>query len=376
MEARQPQEEPNEQLAADLDLDAWEEEHAIEVRPRKRARKGVTVPMAERPILADAVQPSWAFAHLCFFHTLDESELAADAPETQLNNFFGAVSGASVTFTPTDQPGCHLQATAPSEEAADAFIHLLRNNYLVLGPFSSAPPSSQPYVQCEASSSQSSSFWTTVGLAERALADNAAYPDDKKRRLMNAQLLAVLRWLLPDAGLDPDAEDLPLDAPEDIANSPLCSPKKAGNEGHAAHLPGSPTARNTDAGHAVTFDAAELYRAVKPSGQEAQLQRALPHLKPTLRSYQRRAAQWMLDREQSGAKTETGSESSLHPLWRRVPLVGRGQGPRGRGKRDCGATDDDNKCFFVNPYSGLLSLDEYPVPPPPKGEFVTLLCFP
>ncbi len=44
------------------------------------------------------------------------------------------------------------------------------------------------------------------------------------------------------------------------------------------------------------FDAAELYTAVKPSGREPELQ-DLPQLNPVLRSYQRRAAAWMVARE-------------------------------------------------------------------------------
>ena len=45
------------------------------------------------------------------------------------------------------------------------------------------------------------------------------------------------------------------------------------------------------------FDAAELYTAVKPSGREPELQQDLPQLNPVLRSYQRRAAAWMVARE-------------------------------------------------------------------------------
>ena len=47
------------------------------------------------------------------------------------------------------------------------------------------------------------------------------------------------------------------------------------------------------------FDAAELYTAVKPSGSEPELQQDLPQLNPVLRSYQRRAAAWMVAREKA-----------------------------------------------------------------------------
>ena len=44
-------------------------------------------------------------------------------------------------------------------------------------------------------------------------------------------------------------------------------------------------------------DAAEIYAAVKPSGSEPEWQGALPQLRPVLRPYQRRAVQWMVQRE-------------------------------------------------------------------------------
>ncbi len=45
------------------------------------------------------------------------------------------------------------------------------------------------------------------------------------------------------------------------------------------------------------FDVAELYAAVKPEGNETELTGDNPKLRPTLRPYQKRAAAWMVSRE-------------------------------------------------------------------------------
>ena len=60
-----------------------------------------------------------------------------------------------------------------------------------------------------------------------------------------------------------------------------------------ARQPGSPGTTQLD----NRFDAAELYAAVKPDGNEPELLEKSAKLKPTLRPYQKRAAAWMVARE-------------------------------------------------------------------------------
>ncbi len=56
--------------------------------------------------------------------------------------------------------------------------------------------------------------------------------------------------------------------------------------------------RDDDSGEETGgFDVAELYAAVKPEGNEAELAGDNPKLRPTMRPYQKRAAAWMVSRE-------------------------------------------------------------------------------
>ncbi len=66
-------------------------------------------------------------------------------------------------------------------------------------------------------------------------------------------------------------------------------------------LPWSSASTDTEADDALQeegFDAAELYAAVKPNGNEPELAGDNPRLRPTLRPYQKRAAAWMVAREE------------------------------------------------------------------------------
>ena len=70
-------------------------------------------------------------------------------------------------------------------------------------------------------------------------------------------------------------------------------------------------------------NALEIYTAVKPTGREPELQKALPELKAVLHPHQRRAAAWMVGRETLDEVTIvlvlTLSESQkLANVWQRV----------------------------------------------------------
>ncbi|KAK9861981.1 hypothetical protein WJX84_009317 [Apatococcus fuscideae] len=90
------------------------------------------------------------------------------------------------------------------------------------------------------------------------------------------------------------------------------------------------------------FDAATVYSLVKPTGCDAELQMQPTQLMPQLRPYQRRAAQWMLDRE---LQQTSESQRELHPLWQPI------------------STLDGQQLYYCGT-SGAVS-QRQPAPPPP-----------
>lgn len=281
-----------------------------------------------------------------------------------------------------------LGATAAPPAEGEALLLLLKSGHLSC---------SVPALPSGASGSASGRLH--LSLTDKAAADAAEHAEEQQQRQWHRQLLAVLRWLLPQ--LDPEQE-LELQSPQkqaELLASPLCSPRAAagaaaagfGNPAAAAGTaaaglasPRSPgAAAGGVPGAAAGFDVSELYAAVKPTGREPELPACATaaYLLPTLRRYQARAAQWMVLREQGlvaapgeaaaaaaaaggsqaadikaeeGHQARDGAEPPLHPLWRRVPCSAGGGD---------GSSSDAGACFFVNAYNGRISLERFPATP-------------
>jgi hypothetical protein len=163
-------------------------------------------------------------------------------------------------------------------------------------------------------------FWQLhIGLTAAGLAAYTAYTADEEDRHFSSSsyhIQGLYKWLVPHWLRDP----MP---PQQHCNGRRSSSSSGSSSGG--------------------FDAAELYGAVKPRGDEPMLQQQPPELLPRLRPYQRRAAAWMLAREgaqqqeqQFAGKLEAASlqeekgcsnglaalvQQQLHPLWRCALLL-------------------------------------------------------
>lgn len=386
----QAEEQPAPQDDFDLtleQLEEWEENNALQARPRKRRKA------SEQTKLRDAIYPGrklkqlesepqqWAFAEL-------ELRILGEQRITIATNAAALLYAEDLCLEPSED-GFLVWLLSDKDISArgliplpsplaiaslDAALSSPGSSSFALGPLRPrGAPSEAVYTNQPSSSSSAvpSVLICPLGVSKTAMEKGTAgWAEDPRRG--NTPLLELMRCMLRNGSqLDPDNDASILPQYEELARSSLCSPRcrDAANRGGTAtdgeamlKSPKSPTAVDPGDGPHVpgSFDAAEIYAAVKPTGKEPELTAALPQLRPTLRGYQRRAAQWMIRRERGqGLSNQAGTPSqtlSIHPLWREVPCL-----PQKNGN------NDSISSFYVNIYSGLLSPSRFPAPPAPKG---------
>ncbi|KAL4857890.1 E3 ubiquitin-protein ligase [Chlorella vulgaris] len=249
-----------------------------------------------------------------------------------------SAANLNVWYRAADGGLWHAVVSTPSQAAAEGLITLLQGSCKASCGMDEPAGAAGP--RGKRKRGVSSSLNITLGL----LADRwhcAGHPEDQKQTKYNQSLLAVTAgWLLP--WLDPERQ---------------LEPNIAAAGASDGAVPGA------SSDEAEGFDASEIYAAVKPTGGEPELPAgaAASLLLPTLRRYQSRAAQWMVDREQgistaappaeeagsSASAAAAGKEAGLHPLWRRVP---------------CAAG-----CFYMNPFNGAVSFKVFKAGPQPRG---------
>jgi hypothetical protein len=421
----------------DFDLDEWEEQNALQARPHKRCRDSEakekksyittsTGATATVHTVATAESQEWAFSELEIAINGEDAATVAknatslrDAQELSISQ-----EGATLLLWPTDNaeiPWGYI--SMPSEELATHLKTCLAST-LALGPLYQAPPhlsvENIEHLDDAAGPSTSrvsalvKSFKCPIGIRPAALQKfSAGWAEDSRRG--SVPLLQIFRCLVPFNGINSASLDPELDFPEEneeiVPYSPLCSPaSKFGAATAGVSSPHRPAAgadvggSTATAAAAVSFAASEIYAAVKPTGQEPELTTELPQLRPTsqLRGYQRRAAQWMINRERFG--DGQGGDGRLHPLWREVPCLSSFSSEQAESSeqqqdisdKEFGTTrrnkkqktsiskktkslpqpppppatptpEKQQKSFYVNIYTGILSLEPFPALTGPKG---------
>ena len=181
-----------------------------------------------------------------------------------------------------------------------------------------------------------------VHLEEKGFRDLKLYPEDAKGKPGSRQLLQVLKWLRPQVVETNDSSE------ENKDERYSCD---------AEHLIVSRAEDTED----IELDASGLYGLIRPTGKEKAFTGALRELKPTLHGYQKRAVQWMIDRENSSDTFKGCQNGANHLLWREVRCL-RGDSPW------CEAEEE---IFYINAFNGVIRKEMPDIPEKPRGIVVS-----
>lgn len=280
------------------------------------------------------------------------------------------------------------KVTAPSAGQVTSLIRLLQSGIISLGPCLPEFYASIKIASDAAPSTSKIPLVLSVGLTEKALQDAAVSPEDERQRAWQLQLLDLFRWLTPlktssksvdikneisrntEHGTIPSSlapAVLEGDGQPDGEQQPEQQQEEQDDTEEKQAIPSPPMSPRSKAQHAYqegNFDASQLYKSIKPLGNEPELQGDFPQLKPTLRKYQRRAAYWMVSKELQ--QMEIGADT-LHPLWQAILCAHFHRNTSTEITSTDGSTE-----FYVNMVTGRLSTEKFPAPTPPKGTSIPL----
>ncbi|XP_073020785.1 uncharacterized protein [Primulina eburnea] len=148
---------------------------------------------------------------------------------------------------------------------------------------------------------------------------------DNNRPLWKKSMMSVMDWLRPEV---------------------MTSEARYGSDAVSSMDVEIPFGTETDSSvtkEQAKFEVSGFYEAIKPSKEAPMLDHHLPELLPELRPYQRRAAYWMVQRENGGCGCLGGNERRqiVTPLSMPINLV------------------DTPRIIYYNPFSGNISLHPF-----------------
>lgn len=170
-----------------------------------------------------------------------------------------------------------------------------------------------------------SSFRVRVEILKNAF-DECESLLEVSRQLWKKSMMNVMAWLRPEVLTSEARYGMSESVKKEVDLYPAMEDESSGPKKRAR------------------FDVAGFYEAIKPSKKSPMLEDEIPDLLPVLRPYQRRAANWMVQREKgnSGSLDKIEWSQFLSPLC--IPV---------------GFLDTNSKMYY-NPFSGNMSLRPEP----------------